>query len=88
MALGGRANEDDSMVVLADNDVADSFLLPQSNDPSTLSSFSTAMNLPLRLALPAHPGSIKRTCCGNDAAKFLWNMRRDMGRVDMADELD
>jgi hypothetical protein len=86
MALGGRANEDDSMVVLADNDVADSFLLPQSNNTS--SAFSTAMKLPLRLALPAHPGSIKRTCCGNDAAKFLWNMRRDVDRVSMADELD
>jgi hypothetical protein len=75
ISLGVRKNEDDSTVVIPDRQVADSFLIPQ---PKAVQSPSGCplgtIKLPLPLSLPMSSGSMKRACCGHEAAKLLWGV--------------
>jgi hypothetical protein len=73
ISLGTRKNEDDSAVVIPDHQIADSFLIPQ---PKAVQSPSGCplgtLKLPLPLSLPMSSGSMKRACCGQEAAKLLY----------------
>ncbi|WEW56714.1 PHO85 cyclin-5 [Emydomyces testavorans] len=81
------SDEDDPSFVLPDSQVADSFLLaqPKAIQSPSKSSFGS-LKLPLPLALPMEAGSMKRACCGREAARFLWAMRTTGDNIlDMVD---
>lgn len=79
MSLGIRKNEDDGAVVVPDHQVADSFLIPQ---PKAVQSPSGCplgtIKLPLPVSLPMSGGSMKRACFGQEAAKLLWGVGRNL----------
>ncbi|KAK2763585.1 hypothetical protein FQN53_007289 [Emmonsiellopsis sp. PD_33] len=76
---GVRHIEDDSIAVVPDNQIADSFLIhsqPKAPQPLSPRSLRAAtLRLPMPLAMARSSGSsMKRKCCAKEAAKYLWAM--------------
>lgn len=72
MSLSSQENEDDSINVLPDYRIADSFLLPRPKAVQFPSDSNLGdLKLP-PLSLAAETGRLKRVCCGSKTANFLW----------------
>ncbi|KAK2800536.1 hypothetical protein FQN50_008081 [Emmonsiellopsis sp. PD_5] len=76
---GAQQIEDDSIAVVPDNQIADSFLIhsqPKAPQPLSPRSLRAAtLRLPMPLAMARSSGSsMKRKCCAKEAAKYLWAM--------------
>ncbi|PGG95536.1 hypothetical protein AJ80_09945 [Polytolypa hystricis UAMH7299] len=87
MSHDTRMNEDDSSAVAPDSQVADSFLITQPKAAQSSSGCSRGtVKLPVPLSLPRNAGSMKRACCGEEAAQYMWGARNAL--EDMVNLLD